>query len=98
MESSTGDGNSFVKSTENSQNNEQQGLRYVRIAGEGEPEAYVREDYAELAQVRAVEPAEAVPSYWPQAGAGDTKGAYLRVGLSQVLHGLRHYKAHGKRH
>ena len=58
MESSTGNGNSFVKSTENSQNNEQQGLRYVKIAEEGEAEAFVREDYAELAQVRAVEPAE----------------------------------------
>jgi hypothetical protein len=58
VESSTSNGNSFVKSTENSQNNEQQGLRYVRIAGEGETEAYVREDYAELAQVRAVEPTE----------------------------------------
>ena len=58
MESSTGDGNSFVKSTENNQNNEQQQLRYVRIAEEGEPEAYVREDFAELAQVRAVAPAE----------------------------------------
>jgi len=58
VESSTNNGNSFVKSTENSQNNEQQGLRYVKIAEEGEPEAYVREDYAELAQVRAVEPTE----------------------------------------
>jgi hypothetical protein len=58
VESSTGDGNSFVKSTENNQNNEQQQLRYVRIAEEGEPEAYVREDFAELAQVRAVAPAE----------------------------------------
>ena len=58
MESSTGDGNSFVKSTENNQNSEQQQLRYVRIAEEGEPEAYVREDFAELAQVRAVAPAE----------------------------------------
>jgi len=58
VEPSAGDGNSFVKSTENSQNNEQQQLRYVRIAGEGEPEAFVREDYAELAQVRAVTPTE----------------------------------------
>jgi hypothetical protein len=58
VESSTGDSNSFVKSTENNQNNEQQQLRYVRIAEEGEPEAYVREDFAELAQVRAVAPAE----------------------------------------
>ena len=58
MEPSTGNGNSFVKSTENSQNNEQQQLKYVKVAGEGEPEAFVREDYAELAQVRAVTPAE----------------------------------------
>jgi len=58
VEPSTGDGNSFVKSTENSQNSEQQQLRYVRIAEEGEPEAYVREDFAELAQVRAVAPTE----------------------------------------
>ena len=58
MESSTGNGNSFVKSTENSQNNEQQQLRYVRIAVGGEPEAFVREDYAELAGPVPVIPTE----------------------------------------
>ena len=63
MKSSTSNGNSFVKSTENNQNNEQQGLRYVKIAEVGGAEAYVREDYAELAQVRVVAPTEGRHSY-----------------------------------
>jgi len=80
VESSTSNGNSFVKSTENSQNNEQQGLRYVKIAEEGEAEAYVREDYAELAQVRAVEPTEGgqryVRSAFQEIAAVETEPVY----------------------
>jgi len=80
VESSTGDGNSFVKSTENSQNNEQQQLRYVKISEEGEPEAYVREDYAELAQVRAVAPTEGgyryVRSAFQEITAVETEPVY----------------------
>jgi hypothetical protein len=98
---SSGEGNTFVKSTENSQNNEQQQLRYVRIAEEGKAEAFVREDYAELAQVRAVAPTEGghryVRSAFQEIKAVETEPVYYvgfvgttgLAGMATVYAGVR---------